>query len=100
MNEVARRGPHPASAGLAVGIDESLVRSVVEKFYAKVRRDPLLGRIFNQLVEDWPDHINRLGAFWSSLTLMTGRYKGEPQAARAWPNPFPNLAWIVRRNAR
>ncbi|MBV8522640.1 MAG: hypothetical protein JOY71_11045 [Acetobacteraceae bacterium] len=63
MNEVAPRGPHPASAGLAVGIDETLVRAVVEKFYAKVRRDPLLGPIFNEAVEDWPDHIKRLCAF-------------------------------------
>ncbi len=78
MADVALRGAHPASPGLAVGIDEALVRSVVQSFYAKVRRDPLLGPIFNEAVADWPEHIDRLCAFWSSLTLMTGRYKGEP----------------------
>jgi hemoglobin len=78
MSDAAPRGPHPASAGLAVGIDEGLVRAVVETFYAKVRRDPLLGPIFNEAVADWPEHLDRLCAFWSSLTLMTGRYKGDP----------------------
>jgi len=78
MLGAARRESHPAAAGLAVGIDEALVRSVVETFYAKVRRDPLLGPIFNEAVADWPEHLDRLCAFWSSLTLMTGRYKGDP----------------------
>jgi hemoglobin len=78
MSHATPREPHPASAGLSVGINEALVRAVVEAFYAKVRRDPLLGPIFNEAVADWPKHIDRLCAFWSSLTLMTGRYKGEP----------------------
>ncbi len=78
MSDGVPRGPHPAAPGLGVGIDEALVRAVVETFYAKVRRDPLLGPIFNEAVADWPEHLDRLCAFWSSLTLMTGRYKGDP----------------------
>jgi hemoglobin len=78
MSDAVPREPHPASAGLAAGIDEALVRAVVETFYGKVRRDPLLGPIFNEAVADWPEHLDRLCAFWSSLTLMTGRYKGDP----------------------
>lgn len=81
MPEATSREPHPASPGLAVGIDETLVRAVVGTFYAKVRRDPLLGPIFNEAVADWPEHLDRLCAFWSSLTLMTGRYKGDPFGA-------------------
>ena len=81
MPDIAPREPHPASAGLAVGIDEALLRTVVETFYAKVRRDPLLGPIFDEAVADWPEHLDRLCAFWSSLTLMTGRYKGDPFGA-------------------
>ncbi|MBV8868012.1 MAG: hypothetical protein JOY65_01145, partial [Acetobacteraceae bacterium] len=55
MLNAAPREPHPASPGLAAGIDETLVRIVVETFYAKVRRDPLLGPIFDEAVADWPD---------------------------------------------
>lgn len=72
------RGPHPDAPGLAVGIDEDLVRAVVVTFYGRVRQDPVLGPIFEAAVEDWPDHFDRLSAFWSSLTLITGRYKGNP----------------------
>lgn len=72
------REPRPSAPGLAAAIDEDLVRSVVEAFYAKVRLDPLLGPIFQAAITDWPAHLDRLCAFWSSLTLMTGRYKGNP----------------------
>lgn len=78
---VKRREPHPDAPGLSAGVDEDLVRSVVETFYAKIRRDPALGPIFKEAVEDWPAHIDRLCALWSSLTLMTGRYKGNPFVA-------------------
>jgi hemoglobin len=76
--ETAPRGPHPDAPGLPVGIDEPLVRAVVETFYASVRHDPVIGPIFEEAVEDWPAHLDRLSAFWSSLTLITGRYKGNP----------------------
>ncbi|HET6184136.1 MAG TPA: group III truncated hemoglobin [Acetobacteraceae bacterium] len=72
-----RRAP-PRNPGAEAGIDEALVRRVVTDFYARVRRDPLLGPIFEQAVEDWPAHLDRLTDFWSSLTLMSGRYKGNP----------------------
>ena len=76
--EQRARELHPSAPGLAVGIDETLVRSVVETFYAKVRLDPQLGPIFEAAIEDWPTHLSRLCEFWSSLTLLTGRYKGNP----------------------
>jgi hemoglobin len=63
---------------VAVGIDEALIERVVGAFYAKVRHDPLLGPIFEGKVADWPAHLVRLRDFWSSLVLLTGRYKGTP----------------------
>ena len=80
---------HPKAPGTAVGIDEALIRSVVETFYGRVRRDPLLGPIFEAAVVDWPEHFDKLTAFWSSLTLMTGRYKGSPFEAHL---PLPRLS--------
>lgn len=70
--------PHPKAPGLAVGISEPMIRELVHAFYAEVRRDPLLGPIFEARVHDWPEHIDKLSAFWSSVVLMTGRYKGRP----------------------
>ncbi len=36
---------------------------------------------FNRAVGDWPEHLEKLGAFWSSVMLTSGRYKGSPMAA-------------------
>ena len=60
--------------------DEQLAR-LVEQFYARVRQDAVLGRVFNEAVSDWPEHLEKLSAFWSSVMLTTGRYKGNPMAA-------------------
>jgi hemoglobin len=70
--------PHPKAPGLTVGVDETMVAELVDRFYAKVREDELLGPVFNTRIEDWDEHLAKLRAFWSSVVLMTGRYKGQP----------------------
>jgi len=79
------RAPHPQAAGTLVGISESMIRMLVHTFYARVRADPLLGPIFNAAIHDWDSHLEKLCAFWSSVMLMTGRYKGTPMKAHADP---------------
>ena len=70
--------PHPKAPGLAAGITEPMIRELVHRFYGEVRRDPLLGPVFERRVLDWDEHLDKLCAFWSSVVLMTGRYKGRP----------------------
>ncbi|GLK78988.1 group III truncated hemoglobin [Methylopila turkensis] len=60
---------------------EAELLGLVEAFYARVRSDPELGPLFEGHVEDWTEHLERLGAFWSSVMLGSGRYKGNPFAA-------------------
>ncbi|WP_225421207.1 group III truncated hemoglobin [Sphingomonas parva] len=62
-------------------ITEDGLRVLVETFYAKVRQDPAIGPVFNAAIDDWPEHLEKLQAFWSSVTLGTGRYKGRPMPA-------------------
>ena len=62
-------------------INEEALGRLVERFYSKVRRDALLGPVFNGAVEDWPDHLDRLQSFWSSVMLTSGRYKRRPLPA-------------------
>jgi hemoglobin len=62
-------------------ITEEALGRLVERFYAKVRRDALLGPVFDGAVGDWPEHLERLQAFWSSVMLTSGRYKGRPLPA-------------------
>jgi len=62
-------------------IDEAQLEKLIPHFYATVRTDPLLGPVFNDAVGDWPEHLDKLVAFWSSVMLTSGRYKGNPMAA-------------------
>jgi hemoglobin len=64
-----------------LAITEEALGIVVERFYARVRVDPLLGPIFGSAVHDWPEHLGRLTDFWSSVMLTSGRYKGRPLPA-------------------
>jgi len=63
------------------GIDEHGLERLVASFYARVRADDELGPIFNDAIADWPEHLDKLTAFWSSVMLTTGRYKGQPLPA-------------------
>ena len=60
---------------------EEQLATLVERFYAKVRSDDILGPVFDAAVDDWPNHLEKLSAFWSSVMLTTGRYRGNPMAA-------------------
>lgn len=62
-------------------LTEARIAEVVDQFYARVREDALLGPVFNGAIADWPHHLDKLKAFWSSMMLASGRYKGNPMAA-------------------
>lgn len=62
-------------------VDEEGLARLVARFYATVRTDSLIGPVFNDAIDDWPQHLEKLTAFWSSLMLTSGRYKGAPMAA-------------------
>ena len=62
-------------------IDEAALARLIPLFYARVRADDLIGPLFNEAVDDWPEHLDRLGDFWSSVMLTSGRYKGQPVPA-------------------
>lgn len=62
-------------------ITEAGLTALVDRFYAKVRADAALGPVFNGAIHDWPEHLDRLQAFWSSVMLTSGRYKGQPLPA-------------------
>jgi len=64
-------------------LTEADLDRVVEAFYARVRTDDLLGPVFNGAIHDWPGHMVTLKAFWSSVMLTSGRYKGQPMVAHA-----------------
>jgi hemoglobin len=77
------RDPHPRAPGLEAGVTEPMINDLVHAFYARAREDALLGPVFSAVVTDWDTHLNKMCAFWSSVTLLTGRYKGTPMQAHA-----------------
>jgi hemoglobin len=63
-------------------ITEDSVATLVDAFYARVRRHPALGPIFDAAIaeEEWPEHLETMQRFWSSVMLTSGRYSGNPVA--------------------
>jgi hemoglobin len=59
-------------------ITEAAITELVDSFYLRIRRDPTLGPIFSNAIneEAWPAHLEKMYAFWSSVMLTSGRYKG------------------------
>jgi hemoglobin len=64
-------------------VTEATIKLLVDSFYARVRRDPTLGPVFAAAIaeEAWPVHLEKMYAFWSSVMLTRGRYKGDPVSA-------------------
>lgn len=54
------------------------IHFLVSSFYDKVRQDALLGPVFNTIVKDWPNHLERLTDFWETSLLYTHSYDGNP----------------------
>jgi hemoglobin len=85
MNEDGRIArPARVGPGAALGVTEAMIHDVVHTFYAKIRPDPTLGPIFERVIGDnWDVHLAKMCDFWSSVLLMTGRFKGTPMVAHA-----------------
>jgi hemoglobin len=63
-------------------ITEESIATLVDAFYARVRRHVALGPVFEAAIaqERWPEHLATMQRFWSSVMLTTGRYSGNPVA--------------------
>ncbi len=75
-----RRAEIVALTQKETGIDEGMIERLIRAFYVRVRQDAMLAPVFELRIADWEPHLERMFAFWSSLTLMTGRYHGQPMA--------------------
>lgn len=63
-------------------ISEEQIAALVDAFCARVRRDATLGPIFERAIgNEWEPHLAQMRAFWSSIMLASGRYKGNPMKA-------------------
>lgn len=82
MNREQRNKPTIVVEGMPLSseLDEAMIHRVVHGFYEEIRRDQLLGPIFNAEIppEAWPRHLAKMCDFWSATMLRTSRYDGRP----------------------
>lgn len=57
--------------------DRADISHQVRSFYSQVRKHESLGPIFNQIVDDWETHLERLTDFWEIVILNTGPGAGK-----------------------
>jgi hemoglobin len=51
---------------------------LVHSFYAKIRKDTNIGQFFNDVIQDWDEHLEKLTDFWE-MNLFGGKnYHGNP----------------------
>lgn len=62
--------------------EEEIVQ-LVHGFYAAVRRDDVLGPIFDRHVKNWDAHLPTMVDFWSSALRGTARFRGSPMPKHA-----------------
>ncbi len=78
LTPAQRRERMSARIADETGIDDALIRRVVDRFYDRVRADAVLGPIFSERISDWTPHLEQMYRFWSSVALATGAYNGTP----------------------
>ena len=62
-------------------VDRNDIALLVRTFYAKIRKDAVLGPIFNQIVTDWEPHLELLTDFWETQLFLKRKYFGNPVTA-------------------
>ena len=56
------------------------ISKLVHTFYAKIRKNELLGPIFNSHItkEQWPEHLEKLNDIWETNLFGRAKFKGSP----------------------
>lgn len=62
--------------------DREDISKLVDTFYSKIRKNELLGPIFNRHIseEQWPEHLKQLTDFWETNLFGIAKFKGSPSA--------------------
>src|SRR5690606_8232800 len=54
---------------------------LVSTFYAKVRKNEKIGYVFNEIIQDWPSHLEKLTDFWETNLFFVSKFRGNPMRA-------------------
>lgn len=85
MKKTVPAHPHAIAAreerrteALTIGVTEEFIATLVDRFYASIREDAMLGPIFNDRIHDWPAHLGQMNRFWQTILLSAGNFTGNP----------------------
>lgn len=62
----------------AIGVDAGYISGFVDRFYAHIRTDEVLGPIFAERIADWDEHLSKMKRFWRSILHNSGEFSGNP----------------------
>ena len=66
------------------------VQLLVNSFYDRVKGDGILGPIFNNVIEDWSQHLPKMYRFWGTVLFGEPGYSGNTIATHITINKkFP-----------
>lgn len=64
--------------------DIQSIRIFVDEFYSQVRKDALLGPVFENAIKDnWTLHLEKMYAFWNAALFGVAGFRGNPFAKHA-----------------
>jgi hemoglobin len=52
------------------------ILKLIKPFYADIRQHAVLGPIFNEKIQDWPAHLEKIAEFWALQAGGPSRYPG------------------------
>lgn len=71
---------------------KSEIVRLVDVFYGKVRKDDLLGFIFDEVAAvDWDAHLPKMHAFWQTVLFRDGGFRGDPIGKHARLVPLTHM---------
>ncbi len=89
---------HPNPTAPIATPDTASITRLVHGFYADVRRDPLLGPVFEAALQGrWEAHLARMVDFWSTVALGARSYRGNVVASHRpldGVTPAHFAAWV------
>lgn len=71
--------PPPIRPKSNLEITHEQISQLVDEFYLNIQSDAQLAPIFERIIDgNWEPHLEKMKAFWRSVLLKTGEYKGQP----------------------
>lgn len=54
------------------------IRLLVDSFYGRIQEDVTIGPIFNNKIQNWDTHLEKMYRFWQTVLLNEHTYNGSP----------------------